>query len=233
MKNEKHCSLLNYVSIFLFLMCIYPCVSAVASVRNYYDYNHTNEAAIMSTPSECVIESRELPKSNKFVYATGISPDRYNFHNRVRAFYYNKEYIQSLPPFLYRQYKKENFVDGLDKLSLGLSENDLALDAYYNSSFQYLIIPIPKEFVLHNYERCSILYDNRNEQLKIHQRIIRWLLGSLENRSQMGEFYWIEKDGDYFYILPYYKDITTITIPVNYESGRENISIYLKDKNTL
>ena len=64
---------------------------------------------------------------------------------------------------------KNDFDGGLENLSLNNTEGNLKIDAYLSMSFPYLIIPIPKDFVLHNYEQCSITYDNRKELLKNHQ----------------------------------------------------------------
>lgn len=231
MKNEKHCSLLNYVSIFLFLICIYPCVSAVASARNYYDYNHTIEAAIMSTPSECVIESRELPKTNKFVYATGISPDRNTVHNRARAFYYHKTSVQSLPPFLYKQFKKESFVDGSERITITTSDT-LQLEAFYSESYPYLIVPMSEEKVYKKYFQCQAFYKSQNENLKSYQKVIRWLLGSLNNSPQLLECYYVEKEGHYYYILPFNSQISQYVIPINKGGEKYDLLLYLKDGNS-
>lgn len=134
---------------YLILICVYPCFSAVAKDRSYFDINHTIETDIMATSSKFVIVSCELPNYNRFVYATSISPDRDTIYNRARAFYFKKESIQSFPP-LYGQYRKKSFIDDLDRILVNASDG-LQQEAFFSKSYPYLIIPMPEKYVLHNY----------------------------------------------------------------------------------
>ena len=227
MEYVNRYSFLNYISMFLFLVCVYPCISAIASARTFRDFNNTIEAEILTSPSECVIESRELPIFNRFVYATGISPDRYNFHNRVRSFYYTKTSIQALPPVLFNQYNKTSFLSGLEKIPISVTDGP-QLEVFKLSP--YLIIPMQEKYVIHSSVQCREYYESHNNELKFHQKIIRWLLGSLNITSQLMECYYIEKEGCYYYILPFNNQILRFSIPFRKGADKYDLLLYLNEE---
>lgn len=224
-------SFLNDFSIILFILCVYPCISAIASARTFRDFNSTIESEILASPSECVIASRELPESNRFVYATSISPDRNTVHNRARAFYYNKSSVQSLPSFLYKQYKEDSFVADLKRVPI-IASDGLQLEAFFADSYPYLIIPMPEEYVFHSYSQCQAFFKIQDKNLKLYQKIVRWFLGSLNISSQLMDCYYIEKEGCYYYILPFTRQISRYSIPINLGAAKHDLLLYFENGNS-
>lgn len=223
-------TLLNYSPIILFLICVFPCIKAVGQVKEYYNINKAIEADILATSSKCVIEERQLPPFNKFVYATKVSPDSHSVHNRARAYYYKKTSVQSLPSFLYKQYGKKSFTADLQRIPINVSEN-LQLDAYSSDLHPYLIIPMSAENVIHSSTQCQVYLKLEDRRLKLHQIIIRWLLGSLNKTSRRTDCYYIEHNGHYYYILPYNTHINYYIIPIKKGNVKHDLHLYLKDTN--
>ena len=230
-KYSNHNTLLNFSSFVLFIICVSPCIKAVGQVKEYHNINKAIEADILAASSKCVIEERQLPPLNKFVYATKVSPDSHTVHNRARGYYYNKSSVQSLPSFLFNQYVKKSFTADLQCIPINVSDN-LQLKAYISDSHPYLILPMPAEYVIHNYIQCQVHRKIENETLKSYQIIIRWLLGNNNKTSLLANCYYIEHDGNYYYILPYNSHISSFIIPIKKGNVKHDLHVYLRNANS-
>ena len=91
----------------------------------------------------------------------------------------------------------------------------------------YWIIPIPQEQILK--EPCKVLYyHSQQNNLKSYQRIIRYLLGTLNQVNTIGECYYVEHHEQYYLVIPTQKEISYFSIPINVEGKKKNVTIYLK-----
>ena len=91
---------ISIITILILFICLPQGVKAIGKTREYCVYSADVERRILTSPSKCVIEAKPI-SSSRFVYATTVNLDRYQFHNRVRSFYYGKEYVQALPVDLF------------------------------------------------------------------------------------------------------------------------------------
>lgn len=57
---------------------------------------------IKASPSNCILPHYDYPKKvDSNIYLTELSPNPANYHNRVMAFFYNKNFICFLPKEIY------------------------------------------------------------------------------------------------------------------------------------
>lgn len=186
---------------------------AYSQINKYYSFNKEVINSIKSSPKECVVLYKEyLPQ--RFVYATVVNNDRYDYHNRVRAFYYDKEYIQALPKFLYEKRKASFFLQDASRTKY-VCENDTTKCLYTLSDEPYWIFPLSPEFTHQNKVYAVYHFLNKgNEPLAFHQKVVRSLLGTLTPPEiQKKPVYCITTvKGDTYLILPKEENIDSITV---------------------
>lgn len=94
---------LRSVSIIFLALCISPALKAINKTSWYCQHSSEVESCIKASPMACVIEACPVSDS-RFVYATKVTGNRYQFHNRVRSFFYHKDYVCAVPKPLYSSY---------------------------------------------------------------------------------------------------------------------------------
>jgi hypothetical protein len=218
------------MSIIFLALCVPKALRAIQETNHYNMYNTQVESQILATPkSACVIHALSLPPESRFVYATFVDTDRYNFHNRVRAFYYNKDYVQALPEPLYRQYMKTVVTDGMDEIPIVSSDSAVIKNAYFLPETSFLLLPISKEYVLQNPASATYSYPVVMEQLICRQQIIRYLLGTLEKSTERPQkCYYVTKDMQAYLVLPYDSQVKSMVLSMSDED--QKISITIKEK---
>jgi hypothetical protein len=175
-------------------LCLIPSAKAMQATHAYFDFNKCIYNEIRQSPTECVVQAQEFDKNSRYVYVTSLSADRNAFHNRVEAFYYNKKYIQALPTDLL-EFVSNPAVDSLITVpSWGASEYRL-----YDFS-SYWIVPInhiPSQRVYATYQ-----YLSDTESLRFRQRIVRYLMNTIDKGICTVPCYGIESEGKPYMILP-------------------------------
>lgn len=164
----------------VFCLIIAPVYSykAYSQIYHYYSFNNDVIDLIKKSPKECVIPYEEYPPK-RFVYGTVVGCDRYDYHNRVRAFYYGKEYVQALPDFLYEKRKESFFLQDANQTRF-ICENDTTQCLYALDNEPYWIFPLSLEMIPRN--KVYAVYHfaiRKNEPLAFYQKVIRGLLGTL------------------------------------------------------
>lgn len=191
------------VVVFLLFVCVVPSGFALSATYDYSKAHAKNLSLVESKPKQCVISQSSSLKDSRFCYYGGmetLSPDRYNYHNRVKAFYYGKEYIQSLPKAVYEAWEN----DSLDLLK------------------DYHVIPVTKYQMVPHRISAIYHYDPSEELLAIHQRVIRYLLNSTEMLAQKKDVYYVSRNDKNWLLVP--KDTRAVTIEVPMmENGKESI----------
>lgn len=186
----------------LIFLCCLPAYHAYCGIIQYHDVDRFFCEKILASPFQCVIESPVPPSQNRYCYYGGmetLGTDRYNYHNRVKAFYYGKEYIQALPKVVYDAWKR----DSLDLLK------------------DFNVIPVTKDQMVPHRISAIYHYEPSEELLAIHQRVIRYLLNSTEMLEQKKDVYYVSKGSGNWLLVP--KDDRAIKIEIPMMSNEEEI----------
>ena len=162
----------------LLLVCVPEETKAYHKTKDYLIYIIDIEEHIKASSDECVIELPNEIMSSRFVFATKVDANRYQFHNRIRAFYYRKKYVQGLP------HELMNLVID-DSLS------------FYRFPFWFVPYSNGKYVESVYYE---ILPDN--DYLSLRQRIIRYFLGTLNLSHYQQHFFDFDNYGTEYLALP-------------------------------
>ena len=175
------------VSFLLLVLCFPHGIKAINRSSEYSRYSKDIEERIQSSPSACVIEATPF-ESSRFVYATRVYANRYQFHNRVRSFYYHKEYVCAVPNQLYISYKKQ--------------DASIISDEYW---FIKLDGSIEDIVGIRAHSSTEILLNKR-------QRIIRYLLGTLNDESIISDYAVLEYNSETLLIVPHQEAIDKLII---------------------
>lgn len=176
------------ISVFAALCCGLPIYAAAKDTLHYHEIDAEAKAIVKAAPEECVVRLQEKPESSRYCYYGGmesLSPDRFAFHTRVKAFYYGKEYIQALPDNIYNAWQ----ADTLDHLQ-GYEVIALAADS------------IPQKSVTVRYT-----LPESTEVLAPRQRFIRHLFNTLPSTTETGNALLVTK-GEKNYLLVHIKQGT-------------------------
>ena len=177
------------ITILVLFICLPQGVKAICKTREYSVYSADVERRILTSPSKCVIEAKPIT-SSRFVYAAKIYANRYQFHNRVRSFYYHKNFVCAVPKQLYLSYIRQDAAS------------------------------IPEEYW--SFELGSIAKDiksiraHRSQDLHLsrRQRIIRYLLGTLNKDLPIPDYAVLDYNSEPLLIIPRSEstDILIITL---------------------
>lgn len=188
----------------------FEAISAIGEAKRYCDYTAQTSLRIEHSNDEAIIEYVPYQFESKWILNMGMSPDRHNFHNRVRAFFYKKEAIQALSSGIYSLYEQSLF----DTAKLPTK-----IVATYKNK-QYPVFEIPEENIflikIQSVEvpdkKISAIYtkDCDTSVMTSRQRIIRYLLNTLPSKQvEKNTFALSDNNGSYI-IFP--KELDAIKI---------------------
>lgn len=163
---------------FSIILSIYGLQQAYSSISSFNNYNNHIISKIKSSPSNCILPHYNYPKkADPNIYLTELSPNPANYHNRVMAFFYNKNFICFLPKEIYHAIYSEQKTYTAKKLNDSIS------------SFN-----IDNKYILYTYNKVSttldIEYKIKNptyNTLSSKQIMIRKLLGTYNNNPYIIE----------------------------------------------
>ena len=179
----------------LIVLCCFPVVQALKATRSYYLYDRSVSEEIRSAPEKCIVKKRPYVFKSRYVYVTRPAEDRFDFHNRVKAFYYGKEFIQALPDDLF-----DAVVSG--RLGSSLTPSKWEINGRpFLAYAQYLLLPVDE---IPARRLSSVFhYQVDNAGLKVHQRIFRYLLNTQDWASRQSDVcYGIESGGENYLVIP-------------------------------
>ena len=82
------------------LCCIPAGVYAFAGIKRYHDVQAEVVASIKASPKDCILETTPSQADNRYAYNNNLDGNRKSYHNRVKAFYYGKNFIVAYPQVL-------------------------------------------------------------------------------------------------------------------------------------
>ncbi len=82
------------------LCCIPAGVYAFAGIKRYHDVQAEVVASIKASPKDCILETTPSQADNRYAYNNNLNGNRKSYHNRVKAFYYGKNFIVAYPQVL-------------------------------------------------------------------------------------------------------------------------------------
>jgi hypothetical protein len=197
---ERRC----HFSVVIMLLCVFPVRAALVATHAYTEYDKNVYDEVRRSAKKCVVKAQTYNNESRYVYVTKLNSDRYNFHNRVKAFYYEKEYIQALPDDLY-----DVVINGtLDSLLVTTDRfiDGMPLYKYLNYWF-FPVDEIPNYRLSARYE-----YPMKNEDMNHRQKIVRYLLSTLDGGSKELEIFCVETLNNKFVVLPEDQNALTILI---------------------
>ncbi len=175
------------VSVILLVLCVFPEINAYNRTKGYIQYSREVENNIIISPSACVIEAIPF-NSSRFVYATRVYANRYQLHNKVRSYYYHKDYVCAIPKQLLFSYESQDTSvipddNWIIKLDSGATEV---------TRISTHTIPDPN--------------------LNNRQRIIRYLLGTLNINGVIPDYAVLEYNSESLLIVPQQKNVDKLYI---------------------
>lgn len=169
---------LKYLIVFvLILKGTNSYINAIDQTHRYYNYKLGEITKLINAPNEAIIESLHYNKEQTFAYYCDFAPDKYNFHNKPRAVYYGKTYMQSIPTEIYSRYMNNDMLH--ETICLNYISNDTisATNIYSLPDNSYWIIPIDYKFDNPTNKELRIIgyNDNINTTLTSKQKIFNTL----------------------------------------------------------
>lgn len=192
-----------YFSVVMMLLCVFPVKAAWQATKGYMEYDRSVYDEVECASKKCVVRARTYDKKSRYVYVTKLDADRYTFHNRVKAFYYGKEYIQALPSDLY-----DVVIHG------GPDSMFVATDRYIDGKrlhefSKYWIIPVD-EIVNHRVQFVYTHHINREEKT-CKQKLVRYLLNTMDKGYEIRDAYGVQIGVSNYIILPKDNDVVKIS----------------------
>jgi len=206
----------------LLTVSIPQCYAAYTDVQEYARYNGGVVDTIRNAPKECVLKKVNVPGPSRFVYAMGVSSDKFGFHNRVMSFMYSKDYIQALPAEIYTQYLKPSFIDGLIE-KRNVSDRKIVDNVYIANN--WMVIPIEEKYIVKKHLKCLAQYESTDDSLHPHQAVIRWLLGTLGKSTEEKPFFYVSHHNNNYCILPYDGSEVAIKIPIGNNLASDRVEV--------
>lgn len=167
---DKNKIYVTYTSLFFsIIFSIYGFQQAYTSISSFNKYNNHIVSKIKASPSDCILPHYDYPKKvDSNIYLTELSPNPANYHNRVMAFFYNKNSICFLPKEIYHTI---------------YSKQKIYVEKRLNDSIS--CFNINNKYILYTYNKVppilNIEYKLKNptyNTLSSKQIIIRKLLGT-------------------------------------------------------
>ena len=179
--------------VILFVICVFPINASLRATKAYCDFDENQYEEVRQAPSRCVLKDRHYQDDSRYVYVTNLSPDRYNFHNRVKAFYYGKEYIQALPDDLY-----DVVINGtLDSLMIRTNKS---VDGKYLYEYgDYWVLP----FDVQPLYKMQVKYDYIVEPRDLDwlHKTVQYLMNVKEQRTELRDCYIVDSKGSYYVVM--------------------------------
>jgi len=201
-KLDGHFSL----SLALIFLCAIPAAVALRATASFFNYDRLVYEEVRRAPSKCVVREHSYSDESRYVFATTLKPDRYAFHNRVKSFYFGKEFIQALPDDLF-----DIVTSG--RLASSLTSSNKEVDGRPLFTFaHYWVLPvdeIPAKQLL-----AVFYYRIDNSGLKAHQKVIRHLLNTLDSATDESLCFGIECGGNKFLVIPQKSEKNLIQIRI-------------------
>ncbi|MDE7427020.1 MAG: hypothetical protein K2M79_04405 [Muribaculaceae bacterium] len=190
----------------------YNGVTAITAVREYSTY-FTDLMVRVKYGKENVIE--ELPqysKNNKWVLIAPFSNDKYDFHNRVMAFYYHKVSVQFLSPRIYSLYKDSAFNEIKQPVDMIASYNGTEYNVFRLPETGLFMIELDKETIpAHEVIAYHKIKDN-SASLTNKQLIIRYLFNTLNPRLKCRRAFCLSDANGSYLLFPEEADVTEILL---------------------
>lgn len=183
-----------YFCIVVMLLCVLPVKAALQATKGYMEYDMSVYDEVKRAPEKCVVRARSYDRKSRYVYVTLLQADRYAFHNRVKAFYYGKEYIQALPDDLYDAVVNKK----MDSL---LTVTDRIIDGkplYEFSNYWLLSVDEIPDYTV----TIVYYYWAGNENLDWKQKKIRYLLNTLNKEVKSHQALGVECNGKSYLLFP-------------------------------
>lgn len=213
---------LRYLIVFVFILKgTNTYINAVNQVYNYNVYKTEQTNKLINAPHEAIIERSHYNKGQTFVYYCDFAPDKYNFHNKPRAKYYDKSYMQSLPTEIYSRYKNGDLLSETKHLNYISCDTISVIDIYSLPDNSYWIIPIEKKFDnLQNKELKITGYDSTsiNTHLTQKQKILNTLFGFTYNQPQTVTGFILSINNNSYLIFPGLPSTNKIEFALNDEN---------------
>ena len=188
----------------LVALCAIPATTALRATASYSAYDDLVYSEVRQAPRQCIVRERPFDLKSRFAYVTTLKPDRHLFHNRVKAFYYGKDFIQALPDDLYDVVTSRT-------PDVALAPTDIKIDGRALYTFgDYWLLPvdgIPAKRLVAAYH-----VKTDNTHLKTRQRVIRYLLNTLDSPPEEYPCYGIEIAGETYLVLPRHNEQDLIRI---------------------
>lgn len=163
-----------YLFSVLLLLILVPTMSRAYVVGKAYDTYMTGiTRRVVDAPAKAVVETPHFEPKNRWVMNLEFVPDRHNFHNRVRGFYYGKESLQYLSPDIYKDYISNSIIEN-SSITDFVIPNDVHRPVYEYKG--YWVVRLQAE----QKDRLRAVYnvEVNNKSLALYQHIIRYLLNS-------------------------------------------------------
>ena len=92
----------HYVTASLFILLAVGLGYAYNQIHRYHAFHKQVVQQIKESPADCFLARPDYPSvNNRFALYSELSSDPANYHNRVKAFYYGKNYIAAWPKEVY------------------------------------------------------------------------------------------------------------------------------------
>lgn len=180
------------------LLALMPTMSKAYAVGKAYDTYMTEiTRRVIDAPAKAVVETPHFEPKNRWVMNLEFVPDRHNFHNRVRGFYYGKESLQYLSPSIYEDYVSNSILKNSSIIDFVISDDTNRTVYEYNEYWVVKLQAEPKGRL-----RAVYNIDVNNESLTWYQHIIRYLLNSYATEIQTKDAFTICNDEGVLLLFP-------------------------------
>lgn len=185
-----------FTPIVVLILCAIPAYYAFSATKSYYDFDKKQTEEIKQAADECILVDQKYDKSSRFTYVTHLSPDRFQFHNRAKALYFQKKCIEALPSEIFKIIRE-------DSLSSRLIKTNHHIDGmlvYRLKNTDYWLCPLSSEPKGQTSIKFHLI--NQKETLSKRQYIIRYLLNTLPSNSKIVNCFSISSKDNYYLIFP-------------------------------
>lgn len=155
-------------------LCIPEYIKAYNSINSFQEYNDQEIQRIKAASDKCfLIQHPYTGKKDKYVYVNELSDDISNYHNRVKAFYYDKDYIAAWPEDLYSIVTDTTMIEKMKFVSV--NNNDSIQYTIVSEKYYLFKVPASKHKV-----HIKLMTKNlEGQELSEKQKLMRQLLGCL------------------------------------------------------
>ena len=170
--------------------------TAYNQIHRYHEFHEKIIQQIKESPSDCFLVKPDYSKEkNRFVYLNELSSDPSNYHNRVKSFYFGKNYIAAWPKAVY-----DLVVNNKVRVKKSSKEpSRVVVDS------QYFLFATARTDV----KEVNVHLTKKNTETKhlsARQRFIRKLLGSYTDEPLLEKelkLVPIKRHGKSYFFIPY------------------------------